>query len=104
MSRSQLVSYGVDGGVVAIEIEPVEGLVPASVTEVAGQVSEAVQPALAAARVVLDKVRALAPDGVEIRFGVKVTGTANWVVAKAATEGNFEVTLTWQPGRSSAQG
>jgi hypothetical protein len=27
-----------------------------------------------------------------------VTGTANWLVAKAATEGNFEVTLSWSPG------
>ncbi|GAB3934514.1 hypothetical protein GCM10027614_07660 [Micromonospora vulcania] len=47
----------------------------------------------------LDRVRELAPDGVEVKFGVKVTGTANWLVAKAATEGNFEVTLSWSPQR-----
>ena len=31
------------------------------------------------------------------KFGVKVTGEANWVVAKAATEGNFEIKLNWSP-------
>ena len=35
------------------------------------------------------------PDSVEVKFGIKVTGTADWLVAKAATEGNFEVTLKW---------
>jgi NTP-dependent ternary system trypsin peptidase co-occuring protein len=51
---------------------------------------------VSAARVVLDQVRAAAPDRVEVTFGVKVTGTMNWVVAKAASEGNFEVTLSWE--------
>jgi hypothetical protein len=26
-----------------------------------------------------------------------VSGTANWLIAKAATEGNFDITLTWTP-------
>lgn len=45
----------------------------------------------------LEKVKEINPEGVEVRFGVKVTGEANWVVAKAATEGSFEITLTWEP-------
>ena len=56
----------------------------------------------AAAREVLEQVRAAGPDEVEVKFGVKVTGTMTWVVAKAATEGNFEVTLKWQRGSGSA--
>jgi hypothetical protein len=57
---------------------------------------------------VLDKIREARPDGIEVKFGVKVTGEASWVVAKAATEGSFEVTLTWdhgdeQPAASPAQ-
>jgi Trypsin-co-occurring domain 1 len=47
------------------------------------------------ARVVLDRVKEAKPDEVELRFGIKVSGTASWLVAKAVTEGNFEVTLTW---------
>lgn len=96
MSESQVVTYSVDGDeTVSIEITPIEGFVPVGVETVAGHVRRAVEPAIAAARVVLDQTRAMAPDTVQVKFGVKVTGTTNWLVAKAATEGNFEITLTW---------
>jgi Trypsin-co-occurring domain 1 len=99
MAAGQVVTYAVgDGVVVGFEIEPVEGFVPAGADEVAGRVRSAVEPAVAAARAVLGRVRELSPDGVEVEFGVKVTGTANWLVVKAATEGNFEVTLSRSPG------
>jgi len=58
----------------------------------------------AEATAVLDRVRELSPDGVQVKFGVKVTGTMNWLVAKAATEGNFEVTLGWDPKNPPAAG
>src|SRR3954453_18102750 len=99
MVESEVVTYGVGGDqTVSIEITPVEGFVPVGLDTVAGQVEQAVQPAIVAARAVLDQARALAPDKVEVKFGVKVTGTANWLVARAATEGNFEVTLSWSDG------
>ena len=98
---SKLVTYAVGtGACAAFEIEPLEGFAPARVGDIAGLVREAVQPAIMAAREVLEEAKGLSPDGVEVKFGVKVTGTTNWVVAKAATEGNFEVTLSW---RSSHQ-
>lgn len=103
MGLSRVVTYQVDDETtVGFEIEPVEGFVPAGMDEVAGQVRKAAEPAVAAARAVLEMVRELAPDGVEVTFGLKVTGTANWLVAKAATEGNFEVKLSWRPGRAPA--
>ena len=53
----------------------------------------------------LRSVAELGPDEVEVKFGVKVNGGTNWLVAKAATEANFEITLTWNPraaaGRST---
>jgi hypothetical protein len=102
MVASRVVTYEVDAETtVGFEIEPVEGFVPCGIEEIAGRVREAIDPAVAAAQAVLARVRSLSPDGVEVKFGVKVTGTANWLVAKAATEGNFEVTLSWQPVRSS---
>jgi hypothetical protein len=58
-------------------------------------VQEAVAPAVKAAKAVLDKVKEAAPDEVVVRFGGKASGQADWLVAKAAGEGNFEVTLTW---------
>ena len=95
---SEVVRYRVDDDTVAqIEIEPVNGYRPAGFGDVAGTVKESVRPAVAAAKVLLDEVREVAPDSVQVKFGIKVTGTANWVVAKAATEANFEVTMVWQP-------
>jgi outer membrane lipoprotein SlyB len=101
MMSSQVVKYEVDdaGTVVSFEVAPVEGFVPASPGAIAGSVVAAIEPAVAAARLLLGRVRELAPESVEVKFGVKVTGTANWLVAKAATEGNFEVTLSWSPRR-----
>lgn len=48
----------------------------------------------------LEKARSAHPDEVEVKFGVKVTGGANWLIAKAATEGNFEITLTWKADKA----
>ena len=102
MAGWQVVTYVVDDDQdVSIEIEPVEGFAPVGIDEVAGRVGQAVRPAISAARAVLEQAKMLAPDGVQVKFGVKVTGTTSWLVAKAATEGNFEVTLSWKPGQDS---
>jgi hypothetical protein len=97
--ESQIVKYQVDETtVVGFEFDPGPGWRPAGTKELAGQVRIAVEPAVDAAKVVLEKIKEAAPDGVEVKFGVKVSGEANWIIAKAATEGNFEITLTWKPG------
>jgi hypothetical protein len=93
---SQIVTYQVDDSTtVKFEIEPPAGFQPAGPEEVLARVREAVGPAVEAARAVLDKVKEARPDEVELKFGIKVSGTANWFVARAAGEGNFEITLTW---------
>jgi hypothetical protein len=48
-----------------------------------------------AAKAVLDKVKEVRPNEVELKFGIKVSGGANWLVAKATGEANFQITLTW---------
>jgi hypothetical protein len=103
---SEVVRYQVDDKTVAqFEIDPVDGFQPAGVgDDVAGWVREAAAPSIEAARALLDQVKEIAPDTVQVKFGVKVTGTANWVVAKAATEANFEITLSWQPGAPAGGG
>jgi hypothetical protein len=93
-----VVSYALDDGtVVRFEIEPSVGFRPAGPDEIAGRIQEAVAPAVEGARVVLARVREVAPDKIEVKFGIKVSGTANWLIAKVATEGNFDITLTWTP-------
>jgi hypothetical protein len=103
---SQVVAYQLDDStLVRFEIEPPPGFQPASGTTVAGKVKEAVAPAIETAQLVLDKARALAPEEIEVKFGLKVSGRLDWIVAKAASEGNFEITLTWKPHSShGAQG
>jgi ribosomal protein S5 len=95
----QVVKYQLDDStVVGFEVESGVGWHQAGAKEFIGQVSKAVEPAVEAAKAVLDRVKEIKPDGVEVKFGVKVTGEASWVVAKAATEGSFEITLSWKAG------
>jgi hypothetical protein len=102
---SQVVSYRLDEStVVRFEIEPPEGFHPAGPDQIAGRVREALGPAVETAKTVLDKIKEIAPDEVELKFGVKVSGGAQWLVAKAAAEGNFEITLTWHSGPHNAGG
>jgi hypothetical protein len=96
---AHIVTYGVDDSTqVKFEIEPGDGFRPAGAGQVLGRVRDAVGPAVEAAKAVLDKVKEARPDQVEVRFGVKVSGEATWLVAKSAAEGSFEITLTWIRG------
>jgi hypothetical protein len=98
VAATQIVTYRVDDETtVDIEVDPAAGYVPAGVGDIAGRVREAAAPAVKAARVVLEQARDLSPDSVQVRFGIKVGGKVDWLVARAATEGNFEVTLSWRP-------
>jgi hypothetical protein len=93
---SEVATYVVGDNVkVLIEIDPGPGFRQVGAGEIAGQVRDAVRPAVEAAGAVLERVKALGPDTVEVKFGVKVSGAANWLVARAASEGNFEITLSW---------
>jgi hypothetical protein len=100
---TQVVTYQVDEStVVSFEIDPVPGFRQAGANEIAGKVRDAVGPAVEAAKVVLDKVKEACPEQVEVKFGIKVSGGANWLIARAATEGSFEVTLSWSPSAPRA--
>jgi len=100
---TQIVSYQLDDSTtVQFEFEPPPGFSPAGAGEIAGRVREAVGPAVEAAKTVLDKVKDARPNQVELRFGIKVSGGANWLVAKATGEANFEISLTWLRGGQDA--
>jgi hypothetical protein len=99
---AEVVRYRVDDHTEAMfEIEPVSGFRPASTGDIAGSVDSATRDSVAAARVLLDRVKEIGPHEVQVKFGIKVTGTANWLIAKAATEANFEVTLIWSRDSSA---
>jgi hypothetical protein len=88
----------VDDVEVSFEVDTVEGFEPAGIGDVVGKVRDAIEPAVLAAREVLARVKQLSPDEVQVKFGIKATGTMNWLVARSAGEGSFEVTLAWRPG------
>ncbi len=95
---SQVATYQLDDSTtVTFEIEPADGFRPAGPGQIAGRVRDAVAPAIEAAKEVLDKVKELRPDEVEVTFGIKVSGGAQWLVAKAVGEASFEITLRWSP-------
>lgn len=50
-----------------------------------------------AAEKMFDAVRAIAvpPDSCEITFGVKLSGSMGAIIAKASTEANFTIRMTW---------
>lgn len=101
---NQVATYRVDDSTtVMFEVEPTEGFRPAGAGQVVGRVRDAVGPAVDAARAVLDKVKEVGPDEVEVRFGVKVSGGADWLVARSAGEASFEIKLTWTPRVESRQ-
>ena len=61
-----------------------------------GKVQDALAPAIDTAKLVLDKLKEAKPGEVTVTFGLKVSGKLDWFIARAGTEGNFQVTLTWQ--------
>ncbi len=61
---------------------------------------EALERVRPAATVLVEKLRSLAepPDEATIEFGIKLTGTAGAILASAALEANYHITLTWRRG------
>jgi hypothetical protein len=99
MTASQTVSYRVDGETVAqFEIDASHGFTAAaSAGEIITDVRNAVGPAIEAARAVLDRVKPLGSECVEVKFGVKVSGSESWSVARSASDATYEITLSWRP-------
>ena len=102
--ETQIVTYMLDDGTkVEFEVERARGVAEVSTEDLAGRVREAIGPIVGAARLLLDGLKAVSPDELELTFGVKATGKVNWVVAKAETEGNFGVKLVWKkPSETSS--
>jgi hypothetical protein len=95
-----------DGTSVVVEVDepvPEEGLVqaarPGEVAERASQTLEAaLQKVKPMASAVLATVRDLAqrPDEIRVEFGVRVTAQAGAVLASAALQGHYCITLLWK--------
>jgi hypothetical protein len=97
-----------DGPVVLAEVDPAnatwdgeEAFARAAIDQLEAT-GQSVQEALDAvvmptARLVLDRMKRLTPAGVELEFGLKLSGKAGVVFTSAEVEGHFTVKLSWQP-------
>lgn len=93
-----------DGTRVRFEIDAGDGFRPAVGDKTVGRLEDAADSAVRGALAVFERVRAAGPSAMEMRFGIKVTGTMSWLVARAATDASFEVTLKWDLPREGEAG
>jgi NTP-dependent ternary system trypsin peptidase co-occuring protein len=96
-----------DGSTVLVEVAEDEqrlqrvGRAASVVRDSAETLEEALRRVKPAVATVLHQVRDLAtpPDTVKIEFGVKLTAEAGVIIAKAATEANFKLSLEWSTAK-----
>jgi hypothetical protein len=92
-----------DGSTILVELADDEqrlqrvGRVGKVVRDGAETLEEAVRRVKPVATAVLSQLRDLAtpPDTVKLEFGIKLSAEAGVVVAKAASEANFKLSLEW---------
>lgn len=97
-----------DGGTILVEIADDDqrlqrvGRVGKVVRDSAETLEEALRRVKPVAAAVLGQLQDLAtpPDTVKLEFGVKLTAEAGVVIAKAATEANFKLSLEWTSSSS----
>ena len=91
-----------DGSMVVIESDEDEsGVVKAGLGDAVERASEmfeqTIENARKSAMVIVDKMRELGPDEVEVTFGLKASGElGNIVVAKAGVEASYSIKLKWK--------
>jgi Trypsin-co-occurring domain 1 len=95
------------GGVLVVEVDPADsasrrvmrGSGPEAAMATASATFEsALQTVRCAAEGILHQLRSLAepPDEVAVEFGVKMNAETGAIIAKASTEANFKINLTWK--------
>ncbi len=95
------------GGVVVVETDAADSSVrrvmrgsspEATIATANATFESALQTVRSAAEGILNQLRLLQqpPDEVAVEFGVKMSAEAGAVIAKASTEANFKINLTWK--------
>jgi hypothetical protein len=101
---TKLVQFPLEEGgsiVVEVEDEQLSGPVPAAVPgDFAGRARMSFEEAAAKlgpiARTVLDQVKDLGPQDVQVELGIKFSAEAGIILAKSSGEGSCKVTLSWK--------
>jgi len=93
----------VNGNQIGIEVDVLPGQQPAGLTETItakwDDASKAIQTMATAFHSTLDNIaKEIQPDSVEIEFGLKLSGEADWVIGKASGEAHLDVKLSYHLG------
>lgn len=100
---AKLVRVETDSGPVLFEVDELPGQgtvrISRSGKNVVAELDERLDAALAsvrpAAAAILDSLTDLAPQTVEVEFGLKLDAEAGVVIAKSGVSGHFTIKLTW---------
>jgi Trypsin-co-occurring domain 1 len=94
-----LVEVSGDGAVVRTGPKPAQAAATAvtSMSDVLVDVRDAADDAVRTLRTMSEQ-----PARIELAFGIKITGEATAVVAKAGAEAQFHVTVVWERDRGGA--
>jgi hypothetical protein len=101
-----IAKLSVDGAVVKVEIEGASGQRQAGMAEdMTARFEDAMSIVQKLATQFTQSLQAFSrehqPREASMTFGLKISGEANWVVAKAGGESTFQVTLRWEPAHQS---
>ncbi|MFF0573250.1 CU044_2847 family protein [Streptosporangium saharense] len=100
---SELIRFETTTGHIVVETADEEGVRRVSrkgMTDVARRFGEALADVEGAAADAIESFRSgrLKPDQIEIEFGVKLNAETGALIAKASTEGQLTIKLTWSSG------
>ena len=108
---AEIVEYNVEAGGI-LRVQAVdgldEGLVPAGgvqevVEKAKGTLESALKAVTPALKTVTKTMRKLSPDEMEVEFGIVLSAEHGVIVAKAAGELHFKVSLKWQGSNDGAE-
>ncbi|MEC3852086.1 hypothetical protein DM794_14770 [Paenarthrobacter ureafaciens] len=100
---TDVLRYEVGAGTVLVEVEDGSfgvdhpGRNEQGILDVGRRLEDALASVRPAATAALDSMQELAPETLEIEFGIKLAGDAGALVAKSTAEGHFIVRMTWNP-------
>jgi len=100
---TRLVEYPLqDGGSIVVEMDDGPGgpRLASDTTERAHRTFEdAVTSIQPIGKALLEQVKSLSPDSVQLELGVKLNAKAGIVLASSSAEGHVKITLKWSPDK-----
>lgn len=86
-------------GELVLAARPEPGVAAAKATRTLAESLGHLEPLL---RTVKEKLVAIAPDDIEVEFGVKIGGEAGIILAKGTADVHLTITMKWSRGADSA--